>query len=410
MGAILKIQLLAFFLAIQSDCYFQYNFDSVADSGNYTCDEMTRWLGSEKHYSNDKKDVLFGLLANQDCQKNPVVFLTDVSFGYSANGKKLFFQPKLSARKQDSCKFKDRLAVVYLSNFSINRNFSHFLHGLLRLFCALIDARWIVWDNTLNRFRKKENYTLWLDEYFQLTPSKKIWLGALSENIRHMGKELAKGTCVSSDRMLYGSGCVKLLPPEKWFGYPGCRAGQVLPAFGQYMRQVGFYLSCSFYFFFESSSSSVDVIISPLCYKEEYLITVLMLRVCACFFLQMFNAASAADLFVTDSRARGSAPGVKVAFAVRAVGDLTGRREISNLGHVQALLRKTQHVNTVTENVTFEHFDVPATVQYMAKVNMCCGWFRVNHCDFIGIIASYFNSSIMCWSLQRLFIDTSKRN
>ena len=82
----------------------------------------------------------------------------------------------------------------------------------------------------------------------------------------------------------------------------------------------------------------------------------------------MFNAASAADLFVTDSRAHGATPGVKVAFAVRAVGDLTGRREISNLGNVQALLRKTQHVHTLTENVTFEHFDVPSTVQYMAKV------------------------------------------
>ena len=25
---------------------------------------------------------------------------------------------------------------------------------------------------------------------------------------------------------------------EKWFGYPGCRANEMLPAFGHYMRQT----------------------------------------------------------------------------------------------------------------------------------------------------------------------------
>ena len=43
--------------------------------------------------------------------------------------------------------------------------------------------------------------------------------------------------CVSAEKLIYGSGCVRFLPPEKWFGYPGCRAGEILPAFGQYMRQ-----------------------------------------------------------------------------------------------------------------------------------------------------------------------------
>ena len=42
---------------------------------------------------------------------------------------------------------------------------------------------------------------------------------------------------MQSARAVYGNGCVGLLPPEKWFGYPGCRSQTVLPAFGTYMRQ-----------------------------------------------------------------------------------------------------------------------------------------------------------------------------
>ncbi len=34
----------------------------------------------------------------------------------------------------------------------------------------------------------------------------------------------------------------------------------------------------------------------------------------------------------------------------------------------QMLLRRTQHVKTKTENITFEHLDVPSTVRYMSSV------------------------------------------
>ena len=58
-------------------------FDDLADTGNYTCDALIRWLGSEKHYSNNKKDILFGLLANKDCSSQPVLLLDKVSFGWT---------------------------------------------------------------------------------------------------------------------------------------------------------------------------------------------------------------------------------------------------------------------------------------------------------------------------------------
>ena len=84
---------------------------------------------------------------------------------------------------------------------------------------------------------QKVDYTLWLDEYFKLTAQKRQWLNALAPNIMHLGQDLKTGGCVSAEKLIYGSGCVRFLPPEKWFGYPGCRAGEILPAFGQYMRQ-----------------------------------------------------------------------------------------------------------------------------------------------------------------------------
>lgn len=62
------------------------------------------------------------------------------------------------------------------------------------------------------------------------------WYRALSTDYRVL-KDTAKGTCYSSRSLLYGNGCARLLPPEKWFGYPGCRAKFILPAFGSYMRQ-----------------------------------------------------------------------------------------------------------------------------------------------------------------------------
>ena len=309
------------------------DFSNAADRGNYTCDEITRWMANEKHYSNDKRELLFGMLANQDCFKNPtpVVLIDNVSFG----AKRKYFQQHTSGAVTSSsslgrkgpCKSKDEYAVTFLSNFSINNNFSHFLHGLLRLFCALLDAQWIVWDASTLKFKRTVDYTIWLDEYFKSMPEKLRWLEALTMGgkIRPLsGKSLPFGECVTASTLLYGSGCVKLLPPEKWHGYPHCRAREVLPAFGQYMRQV-------------------------------------------------FDAQGINDLTIIDHRSNvlhesmKNGRSLRIAFAVRDVGDLTGRRVISNLAAVQKLLIKTQHIKTITENVTFEHFDVPSTVRYMAR-------------------------------------------
>ena len=307
------------------------DFVSVADTGNYTCDELTRWLGAEKHYSNDKKDDLFGFLTGGDCTTNtaPVIFLGNVSYRYSAlDETRKFFQDSLSKMKNQPCPIQDEYAVAFLSNYSINNNFSHFLHGLLRLFCALIDARWLVWDQKSSTFIKRVNYSIWLDEYFRATPQKVTWLGALGGTIRIMKTDLSKGSCVSTSVLLYGSGCVKLLPPEKWFGYPHCRAGQVLPAFGHHMRQE-------------------------------------------------FHAEGLNELIMVDDRSNvpdklqiNKKRKLRIAFAVREASDLTGKRTISNLDHVQNLLKKTQRIKASVENVTFEHFDVNSTIKYMAGIHI----------------------------------------
>eukprot|EP01031_Cornospumella_fuschlensis_P037715 gene37715-45817_t len=215
------------------------SFDRVADNRNYTCDEIIRWLGTEKHYSNDKKNILFGLLAQsgQSCQK-PYIVLKDISFGSSKNMRTFFHNPRdKSGQTEKKCSADDELAVVLLSNFSINNNFSHFLHALLRLFCALLDAHIIEWNTSLEVFEVKKKYTLWLDEYFKLNPEKTQWLKSFGGEIRSL-KDLGKEGCMSSRTLIYGSGCVRLLPPEKWFGYPGCRAGDILRSFGTYMRHI----------------------------------------------------------------------------------------------------------------------------------------------------------------------------
>lgn len=339
--------------------------DTISSPGNghasereptYTCDELIRWLGSEKHYSNSKKEVLFGLLLKHsncndaDSRKRynqSTINLQDISYGWSAttNTRSFFHNPLVtlvpadrSFRKRPRvkrCIEHDSYAVAFLSNFSINNNFSHFLHGLLRLFCSLIDARIIVYDQASDKFIQPRNYTIWLDEYFRLSNEKSVWLQSFGGTLRSLSDRPGKGECVSSSTLLYGSGCVRLLPPEKWFGYPGCRAGEILPAFGKFMRQ-------------------------------------------------RHMAIGAEDLRLVDeevSDAR-SDPGLRVAFAVRAVSAKTGTRTISNLQQVQSLLRRTQHVRSSMENVTFEHLDVPSTVRYMAGVhifvsvhgagNLCC--------------------------------------
>lgn len=308
------------------------DFSTVADNGNYTCDELTRWLGTEKHYSNDKKEILFGLVAGKNCYKSgvPVILLEDMTFSYlKTNGKRNFAHASTIEILKLKNTVKDEYAVAYLSNFSINNNFSHFLHGLLRLFCALLDAKWLVWDDSTATFVARVNYSIWLDEYFKLSPSKMIWLQALGGTVKPLGSLLTKGSYASTSVLLYGSGCVKLLPPEKWFGYPHCRADQVLPAFGHHMRQT-------------------------------------------------FGADDSHKLKMIDDRSFSSngSPtnqtdrSLKVSFAVREASYLTGKRDISNLLKVQTLLKKTQHIRTVVENVTFEHFDVASTVKYMAGIHI----------------------------------------
>lgn len=304
------------------ELYAHERFTNLRDNGTYTCDELIRWLGTEKHYSNDKKEIILGMLNEESCKKNSFGLVNQLTYGWTATGagKRSFFQDE---GKNNKCVHNDKIAVVYLSNFSINNNFSHFLHSLLRLFCALVDAQLLQWAPGDMTFHKVGNYTIWLDEYYKLTDAKKVWLSALTNNnaVRHLNT-IERGTCVKASKAVYGSGCVKLLPPEKWFGYPGCRAKEMLPAFGYFMRQH-------------------------------------------------FMASNEKDLLLLDDSNRDRTdPGLRLAFAVRDVGDLTGRRTISNLGDIQALLKKTQHVRSSTENITFEHLDVPSTIRYMAGVHV----------------------------------------
>lgn len=324
--ASLLLALIAFcFMFTVSDAlYVGGKYADLVETGNYTCDEMVRWLGTEKHYSNNKKEILFGLMAATNCEPRSVMQLQHVSFGWSpvSNKRTFFFNTAPNAKQ---CTAHDDFAVAYLSNFSINNNFSHFLHGLLRLFCALVDARLIQYDPASDRFHQTRNFTIWLDEYFKLNPAKETWLRSFGGQLRPLAREPSKGNCVSSTQLLYGSGCMRLLPPEKWFGYPGCRAGQMLPAFGQYMRQR--YLAPG---------------------PQELLLL---------------------DEPVSREHTRTD-PGLRVAFAVRDVGEKTGMRQVSNLHKVQSLIRRTQHIRSSMENVTFEHLDVPSTIRYMAGVHI----------------------------------------
>lgn len=344
------------------------DLSNVAETGNYTCDELIRWLGTEKHYSNDKKNVLFGLINEADCTKQPSLFAYNVKYGAS-NSKRAYYVDDInglrtsssfstSQRKKKSrngksdasivaaalkgkqCSQQDDFVVAYLSNYSINNNFSHFLHGLLRLFCALLDARVIVWQETPSqRFVQTRNYTLWLDEYFKLTPEKELWLRAFGGDLRSFRHFPPSGDCVASKQMLYGSGCVRLLPPEKWFGYPGCRAGSILTAFGVYMRQK--YLAVS-----ADSLRFID---------------------------NLDNSESTRRIVGRNlpSYSGSSGTGLRIAFAVRDNSTIkTGLRSISNLGEVQSLLTRTQHITSSMENVTFEHLDMPSTIRYMAATHI----------------------------------------
>jgi hypothetical protein len=133
--------------------------------------------------------------------------------------------------ENQSCAKSYSKAVIFFSNFSINNNFSHFLHALLRLFCSLVDSQLIVWDRFSRLFIKPEEYVIWLDENLRLTEHQINWLLPLafsnSEKFLVYLNKTPKESCISAENLIYGSGCVRLLPPEKWFGYGGCRASKV---------------------------------------------------------------------------------------------------------------------------------------------------------------------------------------
>jgi hypothetical protein len=199
----------------------------VADIGQYSCRDIASWVRKEKHYSNDEVfRQLEALMHSSNCSTTPS--LQFISTAFVKHGSTFIAQNDSSA----PCKVRVKRAVILLSNFSINHNFSHFLHALLRLFCALLDARLIIWDRFQKVFVKRQEYSIWLDEKLSMDATRRAWLEPLlfdkdRANSLIELKTIAKNTCASAETLIYGSGCVKLLPPEKWFGYGGCRAHKV---------------------------------------------------------------------------------------------------------------------------------------------------------------------------------------
>lgn len=282
---------------------------------------------------------MFGLFAHQSCGgRLPVLSLGNISFGYSKTGKRLFFPNENGVMP---CKHKDKLAVAYLSNFSINNNYSHFLHGLLRLFCALLDARILLWDAVHGSFQQTQPYALWLDEYLKVNANKLQWFRSFGGMVRQLGPELKSGECVLASSLVYGSGCVKLLPPEKWFGYPGCRANAVLPAFGYFMRQV------------HRVSNNRDLVLLTTGHSNQ----------------QVEDPMQHLPTHYNDSL-HDVKHSLSIGFAVRAVGDKTGKREISNLNIIQNYLRRENYMTSSISNITFEHLDVKGTVETMANTHI----------------------------------------
>jgi hypothetical protein len=269
------------------------NFSSIADEGTYSCQELQRWVKTEKHYSNDRKNSLFQLMTESTCASSQAIQLSEVSYSQPSKNKdhKFFTQ-----KERTKCAVKDAIAVIFLSNFSINHNFSHFLHGLLRLFCSLIDSRLLQWNSTSQQFVSSAEFVVWLDENFKLAGNLLEWLQPFGRH-REL-KDLPRGGCATAETLVYGSGCVKLLPPEKWFGYPGCRADHILPAFASFM-------------------------------KASYGILQRLPVV------QMGSTPHSKTLTeLTDSIPSGH---LNIAFGIRRVGSLTGTRSISNLASVRPL-------------------------------------------------------------------------
>lgn len=319
----------------------------VADPGRYTCTEKINWVSKEKHYSNDNRKQLFETLKDDNCSDTSALLFRSISFS-----KRGGYQ--LTTRDQPACGRKFKTAVIFLSNFSINNNFSHFLHGLLRLFCALVDSGLIVWDRFARSFVKPEPYSIWFDDNLKLDPVKLKWFSALSydgsismgktadSSLFHL-KDVRPNECVSAERLVYGSGCVRLLPPEKWFGYGGCRAHQVT---------IIFVICMSVHVFYDVWPPLFEQVAPAFGY----------------FMRSFFGASGSDDLVVYPDTA--SAAKVRIAFAVRDAGTLTGRRIVSNIETVQSELRKATKSRIQVENMTFEYMDVPSTVQFMSKLHV----------------------------------------
>ena len=215
-----------------------HDYTDATETGNYSCTQLKKWIKIEKHYSNIRKEGFFDELDPKQCLKNPALQLLFSKYTYGKDEKKELkkaFSPIDNTKKDQKCKVHDEYAIMYMSSYSINHNFSHFLHSLLRLFCALLDAQFIVWNQISQKFEARVPYVIWMDENVKLGKNEMIWMQMMGSTIRHV-KDYKKGDCFSSNQLVYGSGCAKLLPPEKWYGYPGCRANKVLPAFAHFIR------------------------------------------------------------------------------------------------------------------------------------------------------------------------------
>ena len=111
-----------------------------------------------------------------------------------------------------------------------------------------------------------------------------------------------------------------MLPPEKWFGLPGCRANVVLLAFGSFFRQA-------------------------------------------------FKARGPRDFQLTAGAGLDHVL-LRLVFPVRDSAIKTGVRAINNLQAVQHQILRSARVHASITNVTYEHLDVASTVRVMANTHI----------------------------------------
>lgn len=360
-GIILFLFYFIFCFSYLNNNYNYNNFINLADNGTYNCFELQKWLKIEKHYSNERKNSLFDLLLNNNnlqissnnnnnnrnnknnkndnnlnsifnlnsnsnsrsnsnsnsntensCNEYPVIKLNNIIYTQDYKTKQ-YFNIK---EKNKKCFIYDKIVIFFFSNFSINHNYSHFLHSLLRLFCSLIDMRLLIWDSNTSTFIKQSNYTIWMDENFKLSSGLMEWMKPFG-NIKHL-QTLPKGECASAKTLYYGSGCVKLLPPEKWFGYPGCRANQILPAFSTFIKSYHS-VSTENLPIVQITTSNIKPNHNSNSHSNSNKI-------------QYFDESSS---FIGINQ---STSALNIVFGVRRVGSLTGTRTISNLSPVSLFI------------------------------------------------------------------------